>query len=383
MLILTSSCLAGFLRQWHVQARARDSVEKASGDSQVLAWIAKQPRVLPGSIAVATCDISRLFAAPSVRWVAIAVVVEQPHAQWRHHLRWERILGFQVLKCFRSWRDQRPEDTLANVVRFVRFIPATTATLSSMEPFVCKTEKIHRDVGAVRTLTFQVGDYRWPDGREYRGTSDPKFAKLHLIRREFFEMVFFVRMPMIYWSWTIMFFFFFLICWFLPLHQNVCHTSEFHQENISVTKVERRLYARLWHVPILFSWRWQGAKSLPKVCRLMFSDCIFHWILWHKWHFCQRFMGFSMNGKFASGAVEQDEAKNEDEWLRSILLCYFYSVVNEKQSRLLLCSIPLRPIQSRKTNSCGVVSLWRGQKSLSAGIWCPMRLVHSAWVVWY
>ena len=60
-------------------------------------------------------------------------------------------------------------------------------------------------------------------------------------------------------------------------------------------------------------------------------------------------MGFSMNGKFASGAVEQDEAKNEDEWLRSILLCYFYSVVNEKQSRLLLCSIPLRPLQSRKT----------------------------------
>ena len=95
------------------KARARDSVEKASGDSQVLAWNRKQPRVLPGSIAVATCDISRLFAAPSVRWVAIAVVVEQPHAQWRHHQRWERILGFQVLKCFRSWRDQRPEDTLA------------------------------------------------------------------------------------------------------------------------------------------------------------------------------------------------------------------------------------------------------------------------------
>ena len=46
-----------------------------------------------------------------------------------------------------------------------------------------------------------------------------------------------------------------------------------------------------------------------------------------------------MNGKFASGAVEQDEAKNEDEWLRSILLCYFYFVVNDKQSRLLLCSI--------------------------------------------
>lgn len=42
---------------------------------------------------------------------------------------------------------------------------------------------------------------------------------------------------------------------------------------------------------------------------------------------CQRFMGFSMNGKFASGAVEQDEArKNEDEWLRSILSCYFYVI---------------------------------------------------------
>lgn len=30
---------------------------------------------------------------------------------------------------------------LGHVVRFVRFIPATTATISSMEPFVCKTEK--------------------------------------------------------------------------------------------------------------------------------------------------------------------------------------------------------------------------------------------------
>ena len=156
---------------------------------------------------------------------------------------------------------------LGHVVRFVRFIPATTATISSMEPFVCKTEKIHRDVGAVRTLTFQVGDYRWPDGREYRGTSDPKFAKLHLIRREFFEIVFFVRMPMTYWS-----------CFFNYFYMLISSNSSeclshirVPSGNISVTKVERRLYARLWHVPILFSWRWQGAKSLQKVCRLMFS----------------------------------------------------------------------------------------------------------------
>ena len=47
-----------------------------------------------------------------------------------------------------------------------------------------------------------------------------------------------------------------------------------------------------------------------------------------------------MNGKFASGAVEQEEAscKNEDEWLRSML--YFCFVVHGKQSRLLHCSIP-------------------------------------------
>lgn len=256
---------------------------------------------------------------------------------------------------------------LGHVVRFVRFIPATTATISSMEPFVCKTKKIHRDVGAVRTLTFQVGDYRWPDGREYRGTSDPKFAKPLSDSKRIFWNGFLlpqIRVP---------------------------------SGNISVTKVERRLYARLWHIPILFSGRWQGAKMFAKSLRFGVFRLNLSLV------FCEK------NDTFASAswASRWTASLHLVPWSRtrprmkmngwgpfyyviSILLLTinnqgFYFVqyfINTRDLYNYLLSHSAPP-SIKKTNSCGVVSLWRGQKSLSAGIWCPMRLVHSAWVVWY
>lgn len=227
---------------------------------------------------------------------------------------------------------------LGHVLRFVRFIPATTATISSMEPFVCKTEKNPPRCRSRTDPDVSGGRLQVAWWSRIPGHVRSKVCELHLIRRGFFEMVFFVRMPMIYWSWMIMFFF---ICWFLPVQQNVCHTSEFHEETYQSPRWKDG-YMHGYGMYLYFS---VGADKVPKICQkfavwcFQFSDCIFHWILSQKWHFCQRFMGFSMNGKFASGAVEQDEAKNEDEWLRSILLCYFYVVVNDKQSRLLLCSI--------------------------------------------
>lgn len=209
MLILTSSCIAGFLRQWHVQGTCQrfrwkslwrfSSSRMKSQTAKGLAWVNSGCNMWHLWIVCSSfCQMGRYCSCSGAAACPVTTPLEMRKNSW-----------IPSPQMFQKLTWPKPRRHLGHVVRFVRFIPATTATISSMEPFVCKTEKIHRDVGAVRALTFQVGDYRWPDGREYRGTSDPKFAKLHLIRREFFEMVFFVRMPMIYWSWMIMFVFFF------------------------------------------------------------------------------------------------------------------------------------------------------------------------------
>ena len=181
----------------------------------------------------------------------------------------------QMFQRLTWWKTQRQ---LGHVVGFVRFIPATTATTSSMEYFVCKTGKNPMRCRSCTALMFQVGDYRWPDGREYRGTSDPKFAT------STFNW---------FWFWRqfcnfVMFFlcFSFLVlsgcpgqahndfswCFFSLLISSNSSKSLSHirvpSGNISVTEVERRVYARLWHVPILFSRRWQGAKSLPRCLQI-------------------------------------------------------------------------------------------------------------------
>ena len=120
----------------------------------------------------------------------------------------------------------------------LRCTPATTATTSFMEwsghvwqrSLVCSpaadldesnldAPSTYHRLSSFIAVDLQVGDYRCPDGREYRGTWDPQHVEA-------------------YW-----------LCWLshtLILFGN-CHT-----------KVERWLHARLRDVSVLFCWCWQG-----------------------------------------------------------------------------------------------------------------------------
>ena len=87
-------------------------------------------------------------------------------------------------------------------------------------------------------------------------------------------------------------------------------------------------------------------------------------------------MGFSMNGKFASGAVEQEEAP----WF-ALKLFFLFSLLHlqflvfEFPFAFYLIFIDSLIVQSQlvlNASPCHSSSWYRGQKSLPAGIRCAM-----------
>ena len=78
------------------------------------------------------------------------------------------------------------------------------------------------------------------------------------------------------------------------------------------SEVERWVHARLWHVPVLLCRSGQGQTQ--RNCGALSPETLPNMLvalaLLPSESLCQRFMGFSMNGKFASGAAEQEEAES-------------------------------------------------------------------------
>ena len=210
MLILTSSCIAGFLRQWHVQGTCQrfrwkslwrfSSSRMKSQTAKGLAWVNSGCNMWHLWIVCSSfCQMGRYCSCSGAAACPVTTPLEMRKNSW-----------IPSPQMFQKLTWPKPRRHLGHVVRFVRFIPATTATISSMEPFVCKTEKIHRDVGAVRA----PWRFRWAitGGLMVENTGARPIQSLRnfiWFEEKFFEMVFFVRMPMIYWSWMIMFVFFF------------------------------------------------------------------------------------------------------------------------------------------------------------------------------
>ena len=92
--------------------------------------------------------------------------------------------------------------------------------------------------------------------------------------------------------------------------------------NVLDSEVERWVHAWLRHVPLLLCRSGQG-QTQRELQDNVASDPANHELLSDGLHDvvlpCQRFMGFSMNGKFASGAAEQEEAgcRKDDDPLES------------------------------------------------------------------